>query len=297
MFKKFIDGLVFGGGFAISFILLWYLAAYLIAPMFIESQYSELSSKELSELKADIQKSAPSSINKHKVPFHELGPDELIKQSSVIALVEFEPSANGKMKAIIKEFLKKEPGTTIYLNIGDEHRPSSYYPRKDTIYGDGAIIFFSGSPANYQRASYYFDGRIRTFGDMPLELFRKKCNELNARKTKVPFHELDVDEQIKQASVIALAKFELSPSGKYKTIISDFIKKEPDTIIYYKIGDEHETGSHNQDEHSMYGDGMIIFFTGSPAKYRMSIAFGEGRIPNYKDMPLDQFMKKCKENA
>jgi len=170
MFNKFTEGLAFGGGFGVSFLIVWYLAAYFISPMLIESQVYETTP----------QTSTQKDNKKPKVPFHELSNDNLIKQSSVIALAEFEPSADGRMKAIIKEFLKMEPGTKTYFKVGDEHPSSSYYPKEGLSHGDGVIIFYKGSPAKYKRTSSFYDGRIPSFGDIPLELFKKKCRGENA---------------------------------------------------------------------------------------------------------------------
>ena len=82
--------------------------------------------------------------------------------------------------AKIKEFLKKESGTTIYYNIGDEYPTSSYYPKEGTRYGDGVIIFFADSPATMKMSMSYSGDRIHSLGDIPIELFKKKCNDQNA---------------------------------------------------------------------------------------------------------------------
>jgi len=109
------------------------------------------------------------------IAFHELPIEDQIKQSSVIALAKFEPSADGKMRAIIKEFLKKRPGTQIHYNIGDEHPSSSYYPSDNKVRGDGVVIFFVGSPASMKMSMTFSDNRILGLGDLPMELFKKKC--------------------------------------------------------------------------------------------------------------------------
>ena len=178
MFKKFSEGLVFGLGFGISFILIWYISAYLIYPMFVDSQIQ----KTISKMESTAPPHASISHQSFKKPvkqFHELSLDEQIKQASVIAIAKYEKSADGKMKAIIKEFLKKEPGTTIYYNIGDEYPGSSYYPKEKTIYGDGVVIFFTGSPATMKMSMTYSGDRIRGLGDIPIELFRNKCKDEN----------------------------------------------------------------------------------------------------------------------
>lgn len=182
MMNKFKEGLVFGGGFGLSFIALWYLSAYLITPMLMESQVQRVNERLSSNIgaapsiSAAQRKEAPP---KSEIPFHELSIDEQIKQSSVIAIAKYELGPNGQMKATIKEFLKKDPNVTVYYNIGDEHPSSSYFPEENTSYGDGRVIFFTGNPASMRMSLSYSGDRLHSLGDMPMELLKKKCNELN----------------------------------------------------------------------------------------------------------------------
>ena len=183
MLRKFTEGLMFGSGFAIAFIALWYLAAYLISPMFISSQIENATNRHLADIRARIEPSLrqdPESALPSGAPFRELDLDEQIRKSSVIALAVFEPSSDGRMKAVIKEFLKKESGVTVYYDLGDEHAPSSHFPEASTDYGDGVIIFFTGSPAVMQMSMSYSGDRIRGLADMPLELFRQQCRAPDA---------------------------------------------------------------------------------------------------------------------
>jgi hypothetical protein len=41
MGRKFMEGLIFGAGFAVSFILLWYVAAYWVTPTLMASRIGE----------------------------------------------------------------------------------------------------------------------------------------------------------------------------------------------------------------------------------------------------------------
>lgn len=173
---------MFGGGFALSFIALWYLAAYVVTPMFVSSQFERATSHSPAG-----DSTSPTSITRHTdipseqgTPFHELTLEEQIKQSSVIALAKYERAHDGKMKAILTEFLKKEPNVTIFYNIGDEHSPSSYYAKDNTRYGDGIVIFFMGNPASMRMSMSYSGDRLHSLGDMPIELLRKKCKDSNA---------------------------------------------------------------------------------------------------------------------
>ena len=177
MFKKFIEGLAFGCGFSISFIALWFVAAFTITPM-LASYFTQHAEKQILEKDAG----APAAIrpeikNFHEEgkPFHEMSLEEQIQKASVIALARYEKADDGKMKAMIKEFLKKDPDVTVHYNIGDEYPNSSYYPSEDKKYGDGVVIFFVGSPASMRMSVSYSGDRIGGLADLPIELFKKKC--------------------------------------------------------------------------------------------------------------------------
>jgi len=183
MLKKFTEGLIFGGGFTISFVVIWYFAAYFIYPTFIDSQIERVTTKQLSEYSTESHQPIPpisNAIRAPQVPFYELDLKEQIEQASVIALAKYEPATDGKMKTIIKEFLKKEPEAKIYYNIGDEYPTSSYYPKANTSYGEGIIMFFTGSPAMMKYSTTFQGDRIRGLGDLPVELLRKKCEDKKA---------------------------------------------------------------------------------------------------------------------
>jgi hypothetical protein len=165
MGKRFLEGVTFGAGFGLAFLLvLWLGLSFFItkAPDRTGVSFSTLKPAEKSP-----EESGP--------PFHELAIEEQIKKSSVIALARYETAQDGKKKAILKEFLKKEPGTTIYYNIGDEYPEGSYYPTEGRGDNENLIIFFTGSPASMKMSTTFSGDRIRSLGDIPLELFRSKC--------------------------------------------------------------------------------------------------------------------------
>jgi hypothetical protein len=182
MYKKFLDGLIFGAGFTVAFLIFSYTADFFIAPSLLDQKLQRIAGfpRETSNVPlAHIDGSGKTEKTNEK-PFHELAPEEQIKQANFIALAKYEKSPNGKMRAIIKEFLKKDANTPIYYKIGDEYPGSSFYPEKNTSYGDGVVIFFTGSPATMKMSMTYSGNRISSLGDMPMELFLKKCKEPNA---------------------------------------------------------------------------------------------------------------------
>lgn len=181
MLRKFIDGLVFGSGFAVSFVVIWYIASFTLYPMLISSVTKSANQQLAQEgFSVPSEQAAPDTRRQLSKPFHELSVEEQIKKASVIALAKFEKSSDGKMKAVITEFLKKDPGVIIYYNIGDEYPTSSYYPSKNKSYGDGVVIFFTGSPASMGMSVTYTGDRISGLSDMPIKLFKEKCKEPNA---------------------------------------------------------------------------------------------------------------------
>ena len=107
------------------------------------------------------------------------------------------------------------------------------------------------------------------------------------------FYEMTLEEQIQHASVIAVASYEDSPEGEQKVIIREFLKKDPGVIIHYDIGDEYRFFGSLSREDAHAGDGMVIFFTGSPASFRMSSTFTGERIHGLGDLPLALLREKC----
>jgi hypothetical protein len=102
--------------------------------------------------------------------FHEWPVEEKIKAASVVA-VTIHTNEDGKIRSIISAIPKQSPGTTFAYHVGDEYMPAGHMPRENTFYGDGEVIFFTGSPARMRYSSSYTDGRIGGFGDMPLDAF------------------------------------------------------------------------------------------------------------------------------
>jgi hypothetical protein len=101
------------------------------------------------------------------------------------------------------------------------------------------------------------------------------------------FHDWPVEKQIQTASVIAIAKYQKSDST-LKCIISEILKQKPGTAFYDKVGDEFPHGNQHIRENTTYGDGQIIFFTGSSATFRYSCSFTGDRVGGLGDIPLNR---------
>ena len=178
MLKRFTDGLIFGSGFAIAFIALWYFASFLIYPTFVQSYYDNHTTIENHD--AESSHKLPDLKSREPLrPFHELELDDQIKTSSFIALASYQTSSDGKKIAVIKEFIKQDPDSTIYYKVGDEYKPSSFYPKANQNFSENIIIFFVGSPAIMKLSMTYSGDRIHGLGDIPVELLRNKCKKDN----------------------------------------------------------------------------------------------------------------------
>jgi|ERR1051325_2348957 hypothetical protein len=99
------------------------------------------------------------------------------------------------------------------------------------------------------------------------------------------FDRLSPEQRVQSASVIALAKWEKSGST-LRCVISEILKHRPDIKFYYKVGDEFRAGNQRFTENADFGDGEILFFTGSPARLELATAYRGDRITGLGDMPI-----------
>jgi hypothetical protein len=99
------------------------------------------------------------------------------------------------------------------------------------------------------------------------------------------FHELSPEKQVQNSTVIALATYQKS-GATLKCVISEILKHSPDTAFYYKVGDEFRPGGHPITEGTDYGEGQVLFFTGSPARLEVAVAVHGERISGMGDMPV-----------
>lgn len=168
MLERFVSGLMFGAGFAVAFVMVGWMMLGAVLPRVFAPWESTHS------IEGPVWASEP--YNEEDGPaFHELSLDQQIERASVIAIARFESAPDGERKAIFREVLKQSPGTTFHYKLGDEYARASYYPRDDFSKGDGVVIFFVGSPASMRMSMTYSGDRIQSLGDIPLELFKQKC--------------------------------------------------------------------------------------------------------------------------
>ena len=109
--------------------------------------------------------------------FYNWSVDKKIEKASVILLTEWHKDGP-KLKAMIKEILKIEPNTVLYYEVGQEFESQSLYPEEGTSYGDGQLVFMTGSPASMRVSTTYENGRLLGMGRMPIEILREKIEKI-----------------------------------------------------------------------------------------------------------------------
>ena len=114
-----------------------------------------------------------SRSSAHYERFYDFPIEKQIEAASVIAIARYEKEGE-KLKCVISEILKHSPNTTFYFKVGDEYPQCSRYPKANESYGDGQLMFFVGSPAEFRYSTSFFGDRLSGLGEMPIELLRGK---------------------------------------------------------------------------------------------------------------------------
>ena len=176
--RRFIDGLIFGAGFAVAFLTLSYIFSYFLYPSLMEHLNS--SSVTTAGLLAPTVEALPTTVDQSKstelaIPFHQLPLEKQIEGASAIVVTKFQSGNDGQQKAIVVEYVKGAPTANFPYRVGDEMADQSYYPKPNESRSDGEVVFYVGTPEINQMSFPYESDRLNAFGAMPLKLFREKC--------------------------------------------------------------------------------------------------------------------------
>jgi hypothetical protein len=173
MLQKFFNGLVFGAGFFVAVGLLgWLSASVLITPPIGSDGKTIYFGPSLSDASEVVNKARTELPSLHDLPI-----EKQIERATVIVMTRFEDAADGRRKAVVAEILKHAPGARFQYAVGDEYPSASYYPKEDVIRGDGSVIFFEGASADMRYSVSFQGDRVSGLGDIPMKLFREKCNQ------------------------------------------------------------------------------------------------------------------------
>jgi hypothetical protein len=141
MFKRFLDGLVWGSGFSMAVVAVVFLAI---------SINTGLTDEE--ELAALVE-----ARDRVYEDFSNLSVKERVSMSSVALIVNFSKDDSYKYRATVEEIIKVSPGMSFEYKIGDRYPEADYTSSTSKPYGEKALIMLVGPRARY-RTSAYFDG-------------------------------------------------------------------------------------------------------------------------------------------
>lgn len=168
--KRFWDGLIFGAGFSIAFMVVTYLGSVFLLPLTMN--YASDQARE-SFVTAESEKS---------VEFHELSFEDKLKNASAVLVTRHEETNSGKTIAIIEQIYLGSPDVKVYFKVGDEYPDGSFFPEENTRYGEGAVVLLVNSPADVRYSTSIYSGRISAHGNMPVETAISVFNSRNTEQ-------------------------------------------------------------------------------------------------------------------
>lgn len=124
------------------------------------------------------------------------------------------------------------------------------------------------------------------------ESFSMGSSSIDIKDEFQGFHDWPLEKQLASASAVAITVHK-NEDGRVKSII-DSIPKGANAGFNYKVGEEYAPASHYPRNNTSYGDGEVIFFTGSPPMMRLSYTYSDGRIAGLGDLPLQKFAELAK---
>lgn len=171
MLNKFISGLLIGLGISISFVVVISLYFSFVVPGILDTQKISIPGEVVA---------LPTGVDYPYIEnFHELPLDDKIANSTAIIVTEISKNENGIYESRVSEILKKRDGVDLYYELGDVYDDYSDYSRYEEMNAQipkGFIVFMAGNPARMRFSTSYSGGeRISSLGDIPMVLFREKC--------------------------------------------------------------------------------------------------------------------------
>jgi len=95
-----------------------------------------------------------------------------VQSASVIALTKWERS-RCTLRCVVTDILKQAPGSAFSYKVGDEISDLDEQVASNINYGDGQVLFYTGSPARLEQAATYCGDRIAGLGGIPISNLRE----------------------------------------------------------------------------------------------------------------------------
>jgi hypothetical protein len=118
-----------------------------------------------------------------------------------------------------------------------------------------------------------------------------------SEKSEILWHNLTDDQKISESTVLAVARYSDAEDGSKIATIAEIYKDNPDIDFDYKVGENYQSLKYYPKSESHKKTGVVIFFAGSPPKYRHALYLYDDRVSGFGEMPLNVLIKKFKQDA
>ncbi len=103
------------------------------------------------------------------------------------------------------------------------------------------------------------------------------------------------ERKIERASLIVVTKYE-KDGDRQKAVITEILKRKPDTRFFYNVGDEYHELSHIGTDHG-HSDGQVAFLTGNPPRMNVSYSYEQERVGGLGHMPLAKIRELAQQSS
>lgn len=98
-----------------------------------------------------------------------------------------------------------------------------------------------------------------------------------------------LEKKIDISTAIFITKFNETENGFVTAVVTEVLKSSPGVNLKYTAGDIYPNASYYKEDSVRHGDGVIIFYSGTPGRQQQTYNYSNGRIGGLNNMPLDLF--------
>ena len=161
MLKKLMNGFVWGVGFSLALILIFFVAYKNFLNVKPRPAYGVDQRKAMEE----------------RIKWQELSDEEKIRTATVAVIVKYEKGEGLHMKAYVDKVLSRSDDQTLPYSVGSRVETEDYYTQDGRVLNrDGVVLMFGGNPINDLGSIFIYDDRLSAMGNMPVEVFVNKFN-------------------------------------------------------------------------------------------------------------------------
>ena len=161
MFKKLMNGFIWGVGFSLALILIFFVAYKTFFNVKPRPAYGVDERNAMEE----------------RIKWQELSDEEKIRTATVAVIVKYEKGEGLHMKAYIARVLSRSEDQALPYVVGSRLETEDYYSQDGRVRNrDGVVVMFGGNPVNDLGSIFIYDDRLSAMGNMPIEVFVNKFN-------------------------------------------------------------------------------------------------------------------------